>query len=120
MRDLVSLGESIVQQASRQWLALCTVDDVFAQGLPETLGNATNDLPFDQAWVDDAATVVHPHIAQDSDLSRLPAHLYDYGMRAKGEWGPRQSVGATDNQPTLFFHRPVCSAGGGSHKLSEG
>src|SRR5262245_13006432 len=84
LRDLVGLRESIVQQAPRQWLALRAVDDVFGQGLPETLGDAADDLPFNQAWVDDTATVVDPNITQDGDLARLPAHLHDHGMCAKG------------------------------------
>src|SRR5262249_5521681 len=77
---LVGLRESIGQQAPRQWLALRAVDDVFAQGLPEALGDATNNLPFDQSWVDDAATVVDSNVAQDGDLSCLPAPLHDHGM----------------------------------------
>src|SRR5215831_19761786 len=119
MRELAGLGESIVQQASRQRLALWTVDDGIAQGLPKTLGDATNNLPFDQPWVDDAATVVDPNVAQDGDLPRLSTHLYNHSMRAKGEGCPRQGVRAAENQPALCFHRPVRPAGGGSHKLSE-
>src|SRR5262245_53451487 len=97
-------GEGIVQQAPRQWLALRAVDDVFGQSLPQTLGDTTDNLPFDQPWVDNAATVVHSNIAQDGDLSRLPAHLHDHGMCAKGERGSREGVGATDNQPALTLH----------------
>src|SRR5207237_8786207 len=118
-------------QASPQRLALRTVDDVFAQGLPETLGDATDNLPFDQAWVDDTATVVDSNVAPDGDLSRLSAHLYDHGMRTKGERGSREGVGATDNQTAFWrdgvgagrspsLHRAMCPAGGSRHKLGEG
>src|SRR5262245_11745838 len=102
MRDLVHLRESIVQQAPRQWLALWTVNDIFAQGLPKALRDATDNLPFDQPWIDDAATVVHPNIAEDGDLPCLPTHLHDHGMRAKGERGSREGVSATENQPAFW------------------
>src|SRR5262245_32648067 len=95
-------GEGIVQQAPRQWLALRAEDDVFSQGLSKTLGNAADYLPFDQPWVDDVATVMHPNIAQDGDLSRLPAYRHDHGMCTKGERGSRQGIGATEHQPALW------------------
>ena len=95
----MGLRESIVQQASRQWLALRAVDNVFGQHLPEPLGAPTDNLPFDQPWVDDTATVVDSNVAQDGDLSRLPTHLYDYGMRAKGERRRLEGVGPIENRP---------------------
>src|SRR5262245_14919390 len=118
--DLMGLGEGIVQQAPRQRLTLRAVDDVFGQGLPETLGDATDNLSFDQARVDDAATVVDANVAHDGDLACLTAHLHDHSMGAKGEGGPRQGVGTTKNQPALCLHRPRRLARGSSHELCEG
>src|SRR5262245_19729608 len=120
MRDLVGLRESIVQQAPRQWLALWAVDDVFSQGLPETLGDAANNLSFDQPWVDDTATVVDSDIAQDTYRPRLSIHLDDHGMCTKGKRGSREGVSATENQPAFSVHRAMCPAGSSSHKLCKG
>src|SRR5262249_49494192 len=125
------LREGVVQQAPRQWLAFWAVDDVFSQGLPETLGDAANNLSFDQPRVDDTATVVDSDIAQDTYRPRLSVHLDDYGMRAKGKWGSRESVSATENQPALWrdgvgawrspsLHRAMHPARGSSYKLCEG
>src|SRR5215831_6969075 len=120
MWDLMGLRESIIQQAPHQWLALWTVDDVFAQSLPETLGDAADNLPFNQARVDDTATVVDSDIAQNTYRPSLSIYLNDYSMRAKGKRSSREGVGATDNQPALSVRRPMCLAGSSGYKLREG
>jgi hypothetical protein len=68
-------------------LALLAVDHAFAQGLANPLSDTPDDLPFNQSRVDDLATIMHPDVAQDFDLTGLPIDLHYHSMRSEGDGG---------------------------------
>src|SRR5262245_56508531 len=58
-------------------------------------------LPFHELGVDDAAAVVHGHIPQESDGSRLPVYFHHHHMGAKGIGVPGERVRTTKLQSFL-------------------
>src|SRR5688572_27472539 len=83
-RHIEAGGQVIIHERAVEQLPVFVVGEPLVKRIADALRDAAVDLPIEDEWVDDPATIVHDEIFLDVDLHGFGIDFYDHRVDSAG------------------------------------